>query len=104
MIYPETYRAKGISGRSYSSHPLVARLAGGVLTVLLLLAGGVVTHDAQGQNQGVAAVPLGDSFVFFVDSINPDLLKVGSTGTHLQGAEVINDPENADNRVIRFEE
>ena len=104
MIYPEKYRARGILSRFYhSSHPLIARLAGGIIPVLLLLACGMVTHDARGQNQGVDAVPLGDSFVFFVDRLNPDLLKVGSTATHLQGAEVINDPKNADNRVIRFD-
>ena len=72
------------------------------MPVLLLLACSMITHDARAQNQGVDAVPLGDSFVFFVDRLNPDLLKVGSTGTHLEGAEVINDPKNADNRVVRF--
>ena len=62
-----------------SSHRLTARLAVGLIPVLLLLAGGMLPHNALGQNQGVAAVPLGDNFVFFVDRINPDLLKVGST-------------------------
>ena len=96
MIYPETYRERGILSRfHHSSHSLIARLAGGVLTVLLLLAGGVVTHDAQGQNQGVPAEPLGDNFVFFVDSINPDLLRV-------EGITVVNDPEGGDNRVARL--
>ncbi len=77
--------------------------AGCLAAALCLLFGGMVAQDAQGQNQGVDAVPLGESFVFFVDSINPDLLKVGNTGDHLSGAQVVNDPKNEDNRVIKFE-
>ena len=103
MIYPKKYRAKGIFSRFHHfSQPLTARLAGGIIPVLLLLACGMIPHNALGQNQGVDAVPLGDSFVFFVDRLNPDLLKVSNTGTHLEGVEVINDPKNADNRVVRF--
>ncbi len=96
MIYPEKYRARSIPGYFHSSYyPLIARLAGGIVPVLLLLVGGMVTHDARGQSQGVAAVPLGDSFVFFVDSINPEILKVN-------GIEVVNDPEDSDNRVAKL--
>ena len=85
-----------------SSRRLTARLAGGLIPVLLLLAGGMLPHNALGQNQGVSAVPLGDSFVFFVDRINSDLLKVGNTADNLSGVEVINDPQDSNNRVIRF--
>ena len=65
-------------------------------------------HDAQGQNTGVPAQPLGDSFVFFVDRIAPTgtgeiLLKVGDGNVGLPDSyEVVNDPEDADNRVLKL--
>ncbi len=104
MTSPQSLHAEAAT--PLPRNPFRARpthFAGRLLTMLLLLAFGMVAHKAQGQNQGVAAVPLGDSFVFFVDSINPDLLKTGRSGTNLEGATVINDPKDPDNRVIRFQ-
>ena len=96
MIYLETYRARGILSRfHHSSRPLIARLAGGVMPVLLLLVCGMIPQNALGQNQGVDAVPLGDSFVFFVDRINPDVLKV-------EAIDVVSDPKGGDNRVAKL--
>ena len=71
--------------------------AGCLAAVLCLLLGSMATQDAQGQQTGVAAQPLGDSFVFFVDSINPDpiLLKTDAIN-------VVNDPMDAENRVIQL--
>lgn len=71
--------------------------AGCFAAVLCLLLGSMAAQDAQGQNQGVAAQPLGDSFVFFVDSVNPDpiLLKTSDM-------VVVNDPMNEDNRVLQL--
>ena len=94
--------------RSSLSRPRLARFAGSFLAALLLLVGGMGAHDAQGQNQGVAAQPLGDSFVFFVDRLAPTgtgetLLKVGDGNAGLRNSyEVVNDPEDADNRVLEL--
>ena len=65
------------------------------MPVLLLLACGMVTHDARAQSQGVDAVPLGDSFIFFVDGINPSLLKVNDI-------TVVDDPKGGSNKVARL--
>ncbi len=57
--------------------------------MLLLLAGGMVTHNAQGQAQ-----TLGDSYVFFVDRANPDLEAVVNS-------VVADDPKGSNTRVLR---
>ena len=69
--------------------------AGCLAAALCLLLGSMVAQDAQGQNQGVAAVPLGDRFVFFLDETNPNLYETESM-------EVVNDPEDADNKVLKL--
>ena len=89
------------------SRSRLARFAGSFLAALLLLVGGMGAHDAQGQNQGVPAQPLGDSFVFFVDRIAPTgtgeiLLRVGGSGGLGDAYQVVNDPKNDDNRVLKF--
>ena len=66
----------------------MARLAGVAATVLLFA--GIVVHDAQSQAQ-----PLGDHYIFFVDGVNPDLDRV-------DGAEVVNDPDGSDNKVLKL--
>ena len=103
MAHAYTHSSARKDAYRHSSRPFGARLAGSALAAAVLLACGMIPQDARGQSQGVDAVPLGDSFIFFVDRLNPDLLKVGSTGKHLEGATVISDPKNPDNRVVRFE-
>ena len=74
--------------------------AGCFAAALCLLLGSMVAQDAQGQvapNQGVAAQPLGGSFVFFVDSINPDPILLKNNDMH-----VVNDPMDAENRVLQL--
>ena len=74
--------------------------AGCLAAALCLLLGSMVAQDAQGQvapNQGVAAQPLGGSFVFFVDSINPDPILLKNNDMH-----VVNDPMDAENRVLQL--
>ncbi len=101
MTYARMPHAKATTLlRSDSSRARTGYFAGRLLTILLLLAAVMVAQDARGQ--GVDAVPLGDSFVFFVDSINPALFKTGSGGDDLTGVEVVVDPEDRDNRAIKF--
>ncbi len=69
--------------------------AGCFAAALCLLIGSMVAQEAQGQNQGVDAVPLGDRFVFFLDETNPNLYETESM-------EVVNDPEDGDNKVLKL--
>ncbi len=71
--------------------------AGCFAAALCLLLGSMVAQEAQGQQTGVPAQPLGESFVFFVDSVNPDpiLLKTDAIN-------VVNDPMDAENRVLQL--
>ena len=69
--------------------------AGCLAAALCLLLGSMIAQDAQGQNPGVNAVPLGDSFVFFVNAPNPNLLRNGDM-------TVVNDPEGGDNKVLQL--
>ena len=106
-IYGSRAQVATFFRRSLSPSRLV-RFAGSFLAALLLLVGGMGAHDAQGQNTGVPAQPLGDSFVFFVDRIAPTgtgetLLKVGD-GSNGVGVsyQVVDDPTGGDNQVLQL--
>ncbi len=93
-IYGSRAQVATFFRRSLSPSRLV-RFAGSLLAALLLLVGGMGAHDAQGQNQGVDAVLLGDSFIFFVDGINSSIESV-------EEITVVPDPKGSDNLVAKL--
>ncbi len=73
---------------SRAIYRFMARFVGSVAAVLLFT--GVVAHNAEAQ-----APALGDSYVFFVEGVNPDLEEV-------VGSEVVDDPDGSDNKVLQL--
>lgn len=78
-----------ISRATHSFRHALTRYAAGAFA--LLLCAGVVAHTAEAQ-----APALGDSFIFFVDGVNPHLEGV-------DGGEVVADPKDGDNKVLKLD-